>query len=512
MADDALKFKVDLVGNMVQELVASGKAANAAEGNIQALTASILGLTEASKKKDDHGFFTFDLAEGAKMAVELVTRLAEAVYDLGKEIINVAAETQDLNVALRLTAGADNLEAVEAIAGKYRDTRFDDGDVKRMLLPLLDVGVGKDNPGLLQNIATAATDMAARYADPAKAAEVLDAFKRIHTKREVSSKMLLGVGVNEKDFYQSLGETLGRSAAQAEAAVKAGKVRADQLEAELLYQIAQREGGKLGTATDEAAKTLGTTLARLKNIPHNLFEELADSPGLARMQARVDRFIDSMSGEGGKRIVDSLGSAIDSISAKLLGDGDAADKFIATLVDGIPRVVKLFEDLATIISSIAVIIGPIADAIHSVAQADNRYERMKAQGGFVGAVAHVPFARMLLSDPDKPAQAPGALTTARLGYANDFIWRNGQAIEISPDDNLVGFKKGGSLGLGDETNSYQRCGAAGGGVTFSPTYAPVYQLTPGTTEEQVRQADELNRVALARMLDEAQQRFGARAA
>ena len=41
---DALKFKVDLVGNMVAELVAGGKAANTAEGGVQALTAAILEI------------------------------------------------------------------------------------------------------------------------------------------------------------------------------------------------------------------------------------------------------------------------------------------------------------------------------------------------------------------------------------------------------------------------------------------------------------------------------------
>lgn len=211
-ADDVLKFKVDLVGNMVSELVAGGRAANTAEGNVQALTAAILQMTEASQKKQEHGFFTFDLAEGARLAVDVVKELARGVYDLGKEIVTTAAHAQDLNLGLRLTAGGPEAAKVFAgIADSYSDTRFDDDEIKKLILPALDIGLGKDNPALLQDIITAATDEAARTANDGKAAEVIDTFQRIHTKREVNAKMLMGLGINEADFYVSLARRSARA-------------------------------------------------------------------------------------------------------------------------------------------------------------------------------------------------------------------------------------------------------------------------------------------------------------
>jgi hypothetical protein len=165
MADsDALKFRVDLVGNMVQELVASGKAATTAEGGIQALTGAILQMTEARNEPKEHGFFTFDLAQGAEMAIHLVETLAEKVFDLGKEIVNTVAQTQDLNLALKLTVGDDNVNGVKELIDSFGDTRFDDDRIKKAVLPLLEVGGGKDK-GLLKDIITAGMDIAARTAN-----------------------------------------------------------------------------------------------------------------------------------------------------------------------------------------------------------------------------------------------------------------------------------------------------------------------------------------------------------
>ncbi len=503
---DALKFKVDLVGNMVAELVAGGKAANTAEGGVQALTAAILEMTEAGKKKES-SFFTFDLAKGADMAIGLIGTLAGKVYDLGREIVHAAAGAQDLRVALAQTAGADNVAGINSLADSFGDTRFDDDEIKRMILPLLNVGLGKGNPAILQDIVTAATDTAARLADPAATGAVLEAFQRIHTKREVSAKMLLGVGINEQDFYTSLGQTLGTSAKTAEAQVKAGKVRAETLEAELLAAIAKREGGSLGKATDESAKTLGTTLARLENLPENLFKQLADSPGLALLQDRVNNFIDTLSGPAGARIVESLGGALDKVSAYLLGNGDAADKFINAIIEGVPRMVKVLEGLWDILKY-------VVDTTKDLVDGWDRVKNVLARAG-EGAVVGAGVGSLGGGVGAIPGAAIGAVVgaihasyendaNAAMPKANDFIWRGGKAVQIDPNDSIVGAKKGGSLGLDD-------IASGGRGGTFAPVYAPVYQISGGASEDAIRRVDEGSRVEFARLVDEWRAREGAAA-
>lgn len=501
MADsDALKFRVDLVGNMVQELVAGGKAATTAEGGVQALTAAILQMTEA-QKKPDKGFFTFDLAQGASMAIGFVETLAGKVYDLGKAIVSTVAQTQDLNLALKLTAGPANAAAVKDLVNSFGDTRFDDDAIKKAILPLLDVGGGRDQ-ALLKDIITAGMDVAARTANPAAFQETIDAFTRVQTRREVNAKMLMAVGVNESDFFASLGETLGVSAKQAEAQVKAGKVRAETLQAEILGQIAKREGGSLGKATDESVKALGTTLERFKRIPDDIFKGLAESPGIERLQARADRFIESLSGPAGQRITESLGTALDRVSAYLIGNGEQIDEFITAAVEGLPKVVTFFENLVGVVQSLADLLGVTNEQIR---------ETPKLYGRDFEIHRTNPLARLLGSAPVQNADGSVSMSLAdrllgtklEMAKANDFIWRGGRAIEIDPKDDVVGAKKGGSLGYDDLASSTPRLGGA-----MTVTYAPVYQLPPGTAEHAIQRADENSRAEFSRMLDEARARWG----
>lgn len=502
MADsDALKFKVDLVGNMVAELVAGGKAANTAEGGVQALTGAILELTDAQKKPKEHGFFTFDLAQGAEMALHFVERLAEGVVDLGKEIVNTVAQTQDLNLALKLTAGPEAAKDLKDIADSFGDTRFDDDAIKKAILPLLEVGGGKDK-ALLKDIITAGMDVAARTANPAAFQEVVDAFTRVQTRREVNSRMLMAVGVNEKDFYTSLGQTLGTSAKAAEAQVKAGKVRAETLQAEILGQIAQREGGSLGRATDESVNTLGTTIERFKRIPEDIFKKLAESPGISLLQHRVDHFIESLNGPAAERIVEKLGAGLDKVSEILLGDGKSVDKFIDGVVTGIPKAISLFEKLVGIIDQVASALGIAQDKAKQGPQLYGRDFEIHRSSG---------LARLLGSTPTQNADGSVSMgivdrllgTKVEFAKANDFIWRGGQAIQIDPRDDVIGAKRGGSMGIEDLGGSTPRLGAM-----LQVTYSPVYQLPPGSAEEAIKRADESNRAELSRMLDEARARWG----
>jgi hypothetical protein len=503
---DALKFRVDLVGNLVQELVAGGKAANVAEGNVQALTAAIMEMTEASKKKEE-GLFVFDLAEGSHMAIDLVKDLAERVYDLGKEIVLAAAHAQDLSLALRLNVGAEGAEQINAIAEKFKDTKFGPEFIKQKLLPLLEVGLGKDEPDLLNQIAVAASDVATRQNDPAAFGEVLDAFKRIHTRREVSARLLVGLGINEKDFYTDLGETLGRGAVDAEAQVKAGKVKAETLEAELLGEIAKRQGGKLGIATDESVKSLGTTLERIQRLPEDIFVQVADSPGLALAQERANKFIDTLTeGENGQRIVKALGDGLDHISVDLLGSEDAAKHFTQAIVDGIPHAIAVVEKLADALGIVVDLIEK-NDVVHRAIRRGLLYG---AGGAAIGSI--LPGVGTLLGFG--AAFVGGAIGGAGTAdeeptptkQAHDFLWRNGEAVQLDPADTVVGAKGAAGRGLVDVMSS----GGSSRSITLAPELHFHVQTSAGApAEDLTQQLGEGMRAELSRFLDEAAVRFGA---
>lgn len=559
MADDALKFKVDLVGNMLQELVNSGKAANTAEGNINSLTAAIVEMSDASAKKGgESSFFVFDIAKGADLAIGLVSKLATGMLDLGRRIVDTAAHTQDLNVAIRQTAGPENVDAINAIADSFGDTRFDDDEIKKMILPLLEVGLNE--PGTLQLIATAATDIAARNNnDPAAAAEVVDTFKRIQTKREVNEKILKSVGVNEKDFYVALGETLGKNAKTAESLVKAGKIKAEDLQAELLGQIAKRQGGSLGVATDESAKTLSTTLARLENLPDNLFKQLADSPGLALLQERVDRFVNRLSGPDGARIVEVLGGALDRISGYLFGDERGAEKFITAIETGVPKLIVLVEKLSSALKYVVDLTIQVSDKWEVISSIFKHAAAGAATGAAFGTVVAgvgaIPGAAIgaiggaIVGDinaqkaieargeaaakglADGMRQGAPLVTDAANELASCATTSVDSALEIHSPSRVL-FQRGQMSAEGlasglesgtDRVESAARqsladsvlgggTGRNAGGSSMTVTYAPTYQITGGgDVASQVQRADEQARAEFGRLLDEARSRFGAAA-
>ena len=106
--------------------------------------------------------FTFDLAEAARSAVEVVHKLIESFVDLGSEILKVAGESQDLDLAINLDVGKEGSEKVnKLVEGFAMTSRFSGEQIKKSLLPLIEQG-GLGDEKQLNDIATAATDIAAR--------------------------------------------------------------------------------------------------------------------------------------------------------------------------------------------------------------------------------------------------------------------------------------------------------------------------------------------------------------
>src|SRR5262249_29150556 len=172
------------------------------------------------------------------------------------------ADTQDLDLAVKLDVGAVGVEGINKLAEGFESTsRFDAGDIRTAMLPLLEQGI-KDTR-LLDDMATAATDIAARRKGGiAEVQGALDAFQKIALKGEVDNRALRSLAIGEADFFKDLGGLLGVTSKQAEELTKAGKVKSQTLLSVALHQIAEREGGALGRATIDAGNTLNGMWAR----------------------------------------------------------------------------------------------------------------------------------------------------------------------------------------------------------------------------------------------------------
>lgn len=280
--------------------------------------------------------FTFDLAEAAEVAFEALHKVVETVVDLGKEIIKVAGNTQDLNLALKLNVGEEGAKEFEELAESFaRTTRFSAAQMKEAWLPLLDIGIKE--PKLIDDLTTAATDIAARtHGGIAKVQEVLGTFRQMSLRDQISRGTFTSLGISQEAFFKDLSQQLGVTAEEAEKMAKQHKVASDRLLQTALHQVAAREGGAIGGGTLEGAETLGATFERLNNLKDTVFEKIAEGPGMKALQRGLDTFIKTMQGEAGDRLMAGFDRAFTAI-----GDffsPDRVEGFVTTFVGFIDAV------------------------------------------------------------------------------------------------------------------------------------------------------------------------------
>lgn len=309
----------------------AGKEMEFFEGELGKVQAGALSLN-FNALKEGGTFFKFDLAEGARMAYEAISKVVEGVIDLGKEIIKTAADAEDLNLAVKLDVGEADAEGVDKLAESFKSSRFSPKVIKEALLPILEES-GSAHKDQWDDLATAATDVATRRkTGVAGAKEALQALNEIELNPQRLRGSLKSLGIKQLEFYKDLGGLLGISAQQAEAQTKAGKVKSQTLLSVALNQIAQREGGALGNATNEGSKTLGASIERLANLKENLFERLAGGKGMGAIQSAVDTFVETMQGPVGTDLVNTIDNAFVTLFGDMSGP-EGAKKLEGVIVE-----------------------------------------------------------------------------------------------------------------------------------------------------------------------------------
>lgn len=355
----ALEFRIDLSGNLSEKLGKSGEALHASgehakhakhefelfEGEVGKLSGEVggLGINLAAIGKGG-SLFTFDLAEGLKSAYEIVEKLVDKFLELGVEIVKTAGKVQDLDLAVKLNVGEERAKEIDELAESFeRTTRFDAAEMKRALLPLLKQGIGDKDT--LDTVATIATDMAARNAGGiSDVQQTIESFAGIFQRGRLKPAQLAQFGVQANDYFAALGQSLGVSAEAAAKMSKQGKVAQDKLADVAINLIAARQGGAIGGPSLDSAKTLGATLQRLAQYPEQLFEKLANSPAMAKVQASLDHFIEALRGDVGNKLVEGLGEAFNVVGGWL--EWATSPAGIAKLSGVIDDVTSSVKDMA----------------------------------------------------------------------------------------------------------------------------------------------------------------------
>lgn len=356
----ALEFTINLGGNFAGALEKDNKALDETEksskhaakglelfeGELGKVNAGALSLNFNAFQEGGH-FLQFDLAEGAKLAYEAIEKVVDKVIELGVEMIKAAAGAQDLNLAINLDVGEEGAEKVDELAESFRNSRFSPKVIKQALLPILEES-GDEHADQWDDLVTAATDVATRRNTGVGGAQsALDALRNIEIQPQKIRGSLKELGIKQVDFYSDLGDLLGISAKSAETQVKAGKVKAQTLLSVALHQIAEREGGALGNATNRGSHTLGTSLQRLSDLKDNLFERLADSKGMKAIEGVIDHFIEMMSGDVGDQFLQGADEALQKVAGWIKD---------ITSPEGISKIKSGFEDAVFVLKE-AVNIG-----------------------------------------------------------------------------------------------------------------------------------------------------------
>lgn len=319
----------------------AGKELELFEGELGKVRAGALELN-FNALKEGGSFFQFDLAEGAKLAYEAIEKVVDKVLELGVEMVKAAGQAEDLNLAIKLDVGEEGEKKVDDLAESFRGTRFSAAGLKKALLPILEES-GDEHSDQWDDLVTAATDVATRRnSGAAGAATALEALRSIEIMPQKVRGALKELGIKQKDFYNDLGGLLGISEKAAEDQTKAGKVKAQTLLSVALNEIAQREGGALGIATNEGSKTLGSSIARLANVKDELFEKLAGSQGMKSLQGALDTFVDTLEGPVGNDLINTIDGAFKTLFGDLSGP-DGAKKLEAVIVDVTHEVESLIE-------------------------------------------------------------------------------------------------------------------------------------------------------------------------
>jgi hypothetical protein len=351
----AIEFTINLNGNFSgalkkgnDELHDTGEHAKKAhhelelfEGELGKISAGALKLNFNAFQEGGH-FLQFDLAEGALIAYEAIEKLVDGVIDLGKEIIKAAADAEDLNVAIELDVGEEGAKKVDELAESFSNSRFSPKQIKEALLPILEES-GTAHQDQWNDLTTAATDVATRRKTGiAGAKSALQALNEIELNPQRLRGSLKELGIKQTEFYGDLGNLLGISSKAAEKQVKAGQVKSQTLLSVALNQIAQREGGALGNATNKGSNTLGASIDRLANLKDNIFEKLAGSQGMGALQSAIDNFVYTLQGPVGTDLMNTLDQSFVQLFGDLSGP-QGAKKIQAVILEVTDDVKAMFK-------------------------------------------------------------------------------------------------------------------------------------------------------------------------
>ncbi len=429
----------------------------------------------AGFRKETSGQWVFNVADGLRSAASAAGALAGYLGDTTVKALHVSAAGEKAKRAFQLNIGEAPGKDVDTWLGNVSDAsrgQYTKTQLRDMVMPA--VQQGYQVPELKRMLATAFS-VKEMGRDPNAA---ISAITGIRQTQSISTGTLEALGFGSiKDQRRiakrlgGVGRNVGDSLGVVSQQMAVNPEKAKRVTDILFDEIQKREGGKLGNFAAAGQNTQAATLERLANLPTLLSERLASNGSLGALYKSLDRFAEVLAGPPGREFADAIGSFIGGV-AKLVGlYAEYADTDKARIESGFVNrkeigggksILTQQQDIDDALTRhgrggwLQKFMQPTGDrnreGLRYIEQ-DNRFKfPMGSEAEQFGYSQEVGAQQARLAE-----RANAKLPTD--GSADDFIWRNGRAIEINPNDSIMGFKRGGSLGAGE----------GGGGSSGAPS-------------------------------------------
>jgi hypothetical protein len=437
----------------------------------------------AGFRKTAEGGWIFNVAEGFGAVVGVVERLGSGLLNVTDRALETAAAGDKAKRAFGLNLGSEGGDSLDRYLGNISQAtrgRYTQQQLRDLVTPLVSQGAGIKDIGLYLPAALSASRRAGGSVEGA-----LGAFGSIRTNRTIDAGTLSALGFSSVEDLRGITAKLGGgslSKTNPEAALgfiseqmQYSPAKAQKVIDTILREMAAREpGGKLGAVDVGAAGSPQDVLARLQNTPALILEKLVAGGKLDGMIQALDNFADAVSGPKGQRFIDALAVIIDKLAnvvdlaLKVLGFESDAERIRSKgglAIERNGQVVESYDAQETFnlakkaLGREGVKFRSITDyskpEIDALALKELRAEDRERKNAGVGTVlANDSKAQDLGKAMGRGFfeasvdQDIGKTNGKVIGKANDMVWRGGDGVEIDPNDTVMAFKRGGSLGIG----------------------------------------------------------------
>jgi tape measure domain-containing protein len=356
------------------------------EAATKAITEMGTALDKSSKKAGDTGKALTDMADKGKthtegmwkemlkgeLVFEAIRRGAELAWNgiktMTSELISEAAGAERIGRVfdnmLGVGEGKATLEYLEKFATM---SEFTGHTLRGMGAELLRAGLrGAD----FRNALGAAVDVAAQAPDKMEGLqEAISSLSRISLMGKVDARTLRGLRLNPHEVAEQMSQDLGMTKEAIKKQLQEGTLDGTKAMQSIFTVMERKSGKQLGGLGEAMADTFGAKWEKIKKIPEEMFESMADTPAWGRMSSALDDILAAFGpdSEAGAALREGLADVVEwAADTVKTTDWKEVATDIKDIVKGSKDWFKVLGDIASVAEKIITVYrgaGKMLDAV-----------------------------------------------------------------------------------------------------------------------------------------------------